>query len=649
MRYVVADFETWPIMSRPHYPPKPVGLALWEPEQAPYYMSWGHQGGGNNSNEAAARDRLLSLWNDPGVELVFHHAKFDMGVAEERWGFQPLPWHRWHDTMYLAFLNNPYESRLGLKPLADKYLKMPPEEQDAVARWVQANKYRLESDWLVYHQPAQGGSLKVQKGKEGAWIFEAPADIVEPYAIGDVVRTGGLFSLMWPAIERHEMGEAYDRERRLLPILMANERRGMRVDMDRLGNDIEIYQRAFDLVEERLRQALHASGLNFDADQDVAAILISSGVVPHENFTLTKATKAYPNGQYSMSKETLLPELFTGQTRDGVPGSAIISALGYRNRLGTCLNTFMKPWFLQGSMNGGYITTNWSQVRADAGGAKTGRITTSDHNFLNLPKSFADRDDQYVHPAFLGVPELPLCRGYILPDEGEVFLHRDFSGQELRVFAHGEQGALWDQYQADPKVDVHGFVGAELMKAAGREIERTKIKVMNFQALYGGGVPALAAKLRVSTKEAKELKQWHDRALPGRKMVAEEITRIARRGDPIRTAGGRLYWPTEPGEHGRETFYKLLNYWVQGGAADLTKQAIIDWAAIHSELPPWVPPARLMVSVYDEIDLSSPTENAPMHMRLLKYAMELPRLSVKMLSDGKSGPAWGQLQKYKDE
>lgn len=636
-------------MSRPNYPPKPVGLALWEPETAPYYMSFGHQGGGNNTTEAAARDRLKALWDDPNVSLVFHHAKFDMAVAEERWGFQPLPWHRFDDTMYLAFLNNPYESNLKLKSLAHTYLKMPPEEQDAVARWVHANKARLEADWIGYHAKAQGGELKVGKGKEGAWIFEVPATIVEPYVIGDVVRTGRLFSKFMPAIERHEMREAYDRERKLLPILMANERRGMRVDLERLGNDIDMYQRVFDSVEGRLRVALHASGLNFDADQDVASILISSGVVPAQNFTLTAATKAYPNGQYSMSKETLLPELFTGQTRDGIPGAAIAAALGYRNRLATCLFTFMKPWYLQASINGGYITTNWSQVRADAGGAKTGRATTSNHNFLNLPKSFEDRDDQYVHPAFLNVPPLPLCRTYVLPDEGQVFLHRDFSGQELRVFAHGEQGALWEQYEADPKVDVHAFVGAELMKAAGREIERTKIKVMNFQALYGGGVPALANKLRVSTKEAKELKQWHDRALPGRKMVAEEITRIARRGDPIRTAGGRLYWPTAPGEHGRETFYKLLNYWVQGGAADLTKQAIIDWDAVHSELPPWIEPARFMVTVYDEINLSSPTHNAAMHMRLLRYTMELPRLSVQMLSDGKMGPAWGRLEKYKDE
>lgn len=649
MTFVTLDYETWPIFQRPFYPPRPVGLALHSVERGPDYMSWGHKSGRNNClDESYARELLGQMWADPTVEFICHHAKFDMAVAQEAWGLPPLPWHRVHDTTFLAFLCDPHAKSGALKPLAADWLDMPPDEQDAVAAWVQAHKTELMDHWNgAWRLEAGKGidSLKVQKGKEGAWIFAAPAELVHPYAIGDVVRTRGLFDIMLATVRENGMEEAYDRERQVMPILMANERIGMRTDLGQLESDIERYGRQFEYVEAELRRVLHAGGLNFDADQDVAGVLISQGIIPESNFSRTAATKTHPNGQYAMSKDDLLPEIFTGPN-----GRQVASALGYRNRLKTCLDTFMRPWQAQASINGGYITTNWNQVRGyTGGGTRSGRPSTNDFNFLNISKSFEGRDDQYVHPAFLGLDPLPLCRTYILPDPGEVFIHRDFNGQELRVFAHFEQGDLWHQYQADPNIDVHAFVGAELMLVANREIERTKVKSMNFQGIYGGGAPALSAKLRVSLAEAKQLKLFHDQALPGRKILAEEIKRVVMRGDPIRTWGGRLYFPEEPGPDGRSKIYKLLNYIVQGTAADLTKQAMIEWDAAHRELPPWVPPARFLVQVYDELNLSAPPEYARAHMGLLRAVMEQPRLSVPMVSDGKWGLAWGKLEKYKDE
>jgi hypothetical protein len=411
----------------------------------------------------------------------------------------------------------------------------------------------------------------------------------------------------------------------------------MRVDLEGLEEDIDYYAGAFGHAEDSLRHVLRASGLNFDADADVASVLLERGIVPAENWTRTTATKAHPNGQLSMSKENLLPEHFVGPE-----GTAIASALGYRNRLKTCLDTFMRPWAAQASVNRGYITTNWNQVRGageHGGGTRTGRPSTDRHNFLNLAKSFDGRDDGYVHPDFLGVKRVPLCRRYVRPDEGEVFLHRDFSGQELRVFAHGEQGDLHQRYLADAKMDPHAFVGAELMRVAGREIERTKVKTLNFQALYGGGVPALQRKLRCSYTEAKELKVFHDRALPGRKLMNDEIKRLVRAGTPLRTWGGRLYFVEPPGPDGRSKEYKLTNYWIQGSAADLTKQTMIDWYN-HPKRK-----ARFLVQVYDEVNLSAAPGEAVEQMAVLKECMELPRLSVPMVSDGKRGPSWGELEK----
>jgi DNA polymerase I-like protein with 3'-5' exonuclease and polymerase domains len=604
-----------------------VGCAFHFPGMAPFYLAWGHPVE-NNCTVGEAKEWLHKAWGARERKL-FHNAKFDLAVSYEQMGMPHLPWDQIDDTMFLAYLADPHSHSLGLKELAVDFLNEPATERDVLREWIIDH-----SDTLLAAYPwnkDKPGTRKITPSKTGAWIFATPGKLCGDYAIGDVTRTRGLFEELWPLIADNGMEGAYNRERQLLPILMENEETGMRTDLPLLEVECEGYGNTFDYVEDWLRKRLKASGLNFDADADVADILVTRGIVDEVDFARTKPTKAHPNGQLSMSKDNLLPEMFKDQQ--------IAQALGYRNRLATCLKMFMRPWRDQAREMNGYITTNWNQTRGSGGGTRTGRPSTDKHNFLNISKDFTGRDDGYQHPAFLEVAPLPLCRKYILPDEGEVFLHRDFSGQELRVFAHFEQGHLFDQYQANPRLDPHAFIGDELKKVAGREIERTKIKVMNFQSLYGGGIPALQNKLRCGYGEAKELKAYHNAALPGRVILNEEIKRIVQQGLPIRTWGGRLYFPEPPGEDGRSKVYKLINYEIQGSAADLTKQSLIDWHAARDRF------ARFLVTVYDEINISAAPDREEREMRLLREVMEADRLSVPMLSDGKRGPNWGALTK----
>jgi DNA polymerase-1 len=616
------DFETWPIAQRPNYPPKPVGVSIKLPREESYYYAWGHPAM-NNCGPGDGYRALRQVW-DSGLPILFHNAKFDLSVACEGMKLPELSWDRVHDTMFLAYLCDPHARSLGLKELAADLLNWPPAERDALAEWVLEHAATLVATY---------GGQKPTKSKVGAWIFSAPGNVVGPYAEGDTERTAGLFSHLWPIVQENGMGAAYDRERRLLPILMENERDGMRTDLEGLERDTIVYGASLVTVEDWLRRELRASGLNFDADQDLASVLLSTGAVLPEKFQRTKKTKAHPNGQLSVSKDTLLPEHFVDPR--------VASALGYRNRLKTCLTMFMEPWRDQARDMNGHVTTNWNQVRNPAGGTRTGRPSTNGHNFLNISNDFDGRTDGYVHPEFLALPRLPLCRKYILPDDGEVFLHRDFDGQELRVFAHFEQGQLWDGYQADPAMDPHAMVSAELKALTGTEFERTKVKVLNFQAIYGGGVPAAQKKLNCSYAEAKQYKAFHEKALPGRKILMEEIQRLVRRGEPIHTWGGRLYFPEEPRVvDGRMMTweYKLINYLVQGSAADLTKESIIQWRDAGAR-------ARFLVTVYDEINCSAHPDIKDAEMKLLREVMEEPRLTVPMRSSGKEGPNWGSLTK----
>lgn len=626
---IVLDFETHAIAGRPAYPPEPVGLAVWDmagPESDSFYMAWGHPTVNNATRDDAHRV-LRQAW-DSGRPLLFHHAKFDLAVCYEKFGLPHLPWDRVHDTMFAAYLYNPHARRLDLKGLAEDLLGDPPDERDALHEWIWEHRAELRA--------AYGLAINSRSGL-GAHIAYTPGDLCGAYAIGDVLRTGRLFEALWPALLADGMRGAYDRERQLLPILMENEEVGMRVDMEALETELIVYGCAFEQTEGWLRKTLKASGLNFDADQDVASILLERGVVTEADFPRTAPTQRHPNGQLSVAKDSLKPEMFSDPR--------IAAALGYRNRLATCLKMFMQPWAAQGRQRGGMISTNWNQTRgSERGGTRTGRPSTDHPNFLNMSKDFEGRTDGYLHPDFLSsrsgtFPRLPLVRKYILPDREHCFLHRDFSGQEVRVFAHYESGELMRAYLADPHLDPHLWVAARVLEATGIELERTRVKNVTFSRLYGGGLGAIERQAKCANRaEAQEISNFHDAALPGRKILVDEITKLARRRIPIRTWGGRLYVTEPPGKDGRSKDYKLINYLCQGSAADLTKQALIDWHG-HPKRD-----ARFLVTVYDEINISAPDEIKVEQMAVLRECMEANRLDVPILSDGKWGYSWGALE-----
>ena len=227
-------------------------------------------------------------------------------------------------------------------------------------------------------------------------------------------------------------------------------------------------------------------------------------------------------------------------------------------------------------------------------------------------------------------------------------LHRDFDGQELRVFAHFESGALWRMYNDNPDLDPHAYVGKLLAPMLGREYsekDRWLVKILNFLALYGGGKVAASKKIGCTLPEAQRYKELHDLALPGRKLLNQEIRRIVNSGEPIVTWGGRKYYPEEPrlikGQI-RSFEYKLINYLIQGSAADITKEVMCQWYYSGERT------SRFLLAVYDELNVSSAFERRRDEMELLRQIMENVGISIPMRSSGKIGKSWGDLEKYDD-
>lgn len=598
---ITLDYETEAIVGNPvANPPDPVGLAVWVPRSEPTYLAWGHPTKNNISREKGlqyARKVILS-----GRPLLFHNGPFDLSVTDGALGttWRYSDWNLIHDTQYLVFLDDPYASTLSLKPSAERYLGMPPEEQNELKEWILRNvPQATEKDW-------------------GGYISLAPGDLVGRYAVGDVVRTRRLFDHLYPRIVERGMQEAYDRERRLMPILFESSRKGIRIAREKLEKDRNDYVRELDKADNKIREILGAPGLDFGKRGELANALDKSGHVTE--WALTKT------GRRSTSKKTLR-----------IPDPILDGLVRYRGALNTCLSTFMGPW-LELSKHDGRLHTSWNQVRTverDSRGTQTGRLSSVGPNFQNVPTEF-----DLVIPE--GLLPLPLMRQYLLPELGHYWLKRDFSSQEVRILAHFEDGSLCRAYIADPDFDPHDMARRLILDNVGLDLLRRKVKIVAFSIIYGAGVPGVQRQLEVDTyDEAKLIRDAYLDAVPDVKSLVKDIQNAGRRGDAIRTWGGREYYVEPPKViDGRmRTFeYKLLNYLVQGSAADQTKQSIIDWNSTRT----WE--ATFLATVHDEINISAPKEGWQRHMGTLREAMNKPRFDVPFKSEGFYGENWQDIK-----
>lgn len=591
------DFETESIGLRPtEFPPRSVGVAIQlDGAEKGIYHSYGHPTD-NNSTWSLARAALTAVWDTP--ILTHNGSAFDLLIAAEEFD---LPWPEgWDDTLFELFLLHPH-SNLSLKPSAERLLGIPPTERDAV------------KDWVLRNVPGAKAS------NWGAHICKAPGGLVGHYATTDVTMTTALHHHLHPELERHAMLSAYAREKRLAPILHASSVRGIRCDVDALASDLEFYTMTLQDIDVEIRTLLGSSGLNIDSDIDLANAIDACGLEVQWIMT--------PTGRRSTSKKNMALAL---------AGHAITALLAYRGSLNTCLGTFMEPW-LRLAQHTGRVYPTWNQVRGDyshgKGGARTGRATCQDPNLLNVPKEFQGKPP-------VGYPPLPMMRQYLLPEEGHVWCRRDYQQQELRILAHYEDGQMLHEYNMNPRVDFHALAMQLIQANTGRELKRKDVKTTAFSILYGAGAASMAEKLGCSKEEAQELKNAYYQAIPGIRTVQREIKDLVAQNRPIRTWGGRVYYCEEPTveEDGtRRTYeYKLLNYLIQGSAADCTKEAMINYDAACRY-------GVFTVQVYDEMNMSCPPECMEQEMRILSECMADVKFDVPMLSDGSYGANYQDL------
>ncbi|MBW2638146.1 MAG: hypothetical protein JRC86_11635 [Deltaproteobacteria bacterium] len=426
------------------------------------------------------------------------------------------------------------------------------------------------------------------------------------------------------------MWEAYERELRLMPVLLRSERQGVKINARRLHTDTERWEGFIQTSDQWIRRRLKSKNLNIDSGEELADAIENAGKV--DEWELTK------KGNRSVSKENLII---------ACTDPTLVKVLNYRGTIVTSVRNFAKSWLRMADANDGFISTNWNQIRStnDSGkggsGARTGRLS-SNPNFQNIPKN----PRKIILPAALakkGLGELPFMRNYITPDQrGHILLNRDYSQQELRILGHFEDGVLREAYTKNPKLDLHDLATGLINDMLGTNFDRKPIKNMGFGLIYGMGLALLADTMGVDKDTARVIKKAYLQIFPGLKELDNDLKHRGRMKEYIRTWGGRVYYVEPPKiifGHVRTFEYKLLNILIQGSAADCTKEAIIRYDEIRDE-------SRLLMSVHDELMIDAPTKAASREMKLLKEAMESVAFDVPMLSDGKKGAkSWGEMKK----
>lgn len=597
------DFETEGIVGNPICnPPVPVGVSIRLPGEQSHYLAWGHPTN-NNSSKAEAYGRLSAIVGK-GPWLA-HNAQFECAVLREHFRLTAKAEHVF-DSMFALFLTDPYAATFSLKPSSERVLGLPPDEQDAVR------------DWILAHVPGTSTN-KAHPMFWAGFICRAPGDLVGTYAEGDTDRAYGLHQKLWPLIVERGLEGAYSREQALAPILSESSQRGVRLDSERLDRELEeIYlpaqKRARDYVFSKLGE------FDLDKDAELAAALDRADMMTGWTYT--------PTGRRSVARRNLAPH---------IKDPTLLQYLAYHGILETCIGTFGYPWLALAKADG-RVHPQWNQVRGDQGtggdmsGTRTGRMSCRAPNLQNPPNNFED----IVVPGDL--PPLIHLRSYLLPEEGHDWLKRDFSAQEMRIMAHFAEGKLFDAFQVDPHTDPHDAVSKIIKEHAGIELTRKFVKITGFGIMYGRGIPNLSAALGVDVDTGRRTRDAYYAALPEIRGLSNATRNRGNDGLAIKTWGGRLYY-REPHPE-RNLSYKLLNYLIQGSAADQTKQAIVDWHGGKG------PDDHLLAPVHDEINISAPRGERS-SMDWLKQAMDMPRFDVPFASEGFIGPNWADIEEFK--
>jgi DNA polymerase I len=247
---------------------------------------------------------------------------------------------------------------------------------------------------------------------------------------------------------------------------------------------------------------------------------------------------------------------------------------------------------------------NYRQV-----GPRTGRFACGDPNLMQVAATDGGRKraDIVLRP-----------RETMGPREGYVWYMPDYSQIEVWLFAYsaGEEKMIEALRSGR---DFHGTIAWNVWhEAPDYETEkkhyRKRGKLLMFCKVYGGGAKAVADLLGCTVEEAQKFISDYERGLPGVRPFIKRMSVRAERDGYIYNTFGRKF------EIDPKYSYKSVNYLIQGTAADILKEAMINVGELLDRR--W-PGAQMLLTIHDELAIEVPLKyHSKKLMREIVKAMQ---------------------------
>ena len=577
-----------------------VGIAVAVEGWSGYY-SFGHKEG-NFFDETVVMRWIKEVCALPCVKL-FHNAMYD--VCWLRAYGVKINGHI-VDTMVMASLIDENRFWYSLNSLSLDYLG---QVKDETALRAAADKAGIDAK---------------------AEMWKLPAMYVGSYAEKDAELTLSLFKKLSKEIRAQDLTKVFDLETQLFPCLIDMKFKGVRVDVESAHL---LKQR---LVEQEKQCLLEVSKAT-QVDVQIWAARSIAKVFDKLNLGYAKTLKTQaPSFTKNFLQEHKHPIV-----------QHIAKAREINKAHTTFIDTIIKYQYK------GRIHADINPIRGDNGGTVTGRFSYSNPNLQQIPA----RNKQ------LG----PMIRSLFIPERDHKWGCFDYSQQEPRLVVHyaatkfkgdEEVTEIVERFQNNT-VDFHQTV-AEMAN-----ISRTQAKTINLGLFYGMGKAKLQAELGLSTKEeaTKLFNKYHD-SVPFVKDLMDAISRDGAAFGYIKTFGGRKCrfdkWEIAEWNNGnfkapmskadaeaayfkkypkatkanirRAMTYKALNKLIQGSAADMTKQSMLD--LYREGIVPHI-------QIHDELDIS--VESETQAKKIIEIMESSVKLKIPNKVDYESGDNWGQI------
>lgn len=538
--------------------------------------------------------RALEILANPDIVKVFHNGVYDLDWIEN--GYSIKVYGRCEDTMTRETLLDSYAFSYSLDACCQRRGVVGKNKGDTIDKW-----------WAEH-----GG-----KGKAVEHLKEIPRPIQGKYCRQDCKATYELYKAQQSLLEEQNLLNANDIECRLYPLLMQMKGNGMPINMTKLFELMDTFEEEYEIGIAEMEQKYNfAEGtLSLNSAKDIEKMWRA------EHLPIEYTATGKPSFAAAVLEDSNHPLAEKIQH--------------YRGLIKTL--AFLNSW-VDYSING-YIHPCFYPAKRDDAGTITGRWSSGDPNLQQVPAR-AEKHGKEIRSLFV-------------PEPGCLLGAFDYKQIEYRTFIHFAQGDGADEARAQfltRDVDYHQMVQEMMGWITGDEDKdkeyRHITKNLNFGSLYCMGPRSFATRFKKPLLKAHpdadpdnlvpladSLMKEYKRKIPFVDPTGKLIMKTGERRGYVRTLSGRRQRMPLDGSS-----YKLVNYLIQGSAADLLKKGLVDaWdAGVFNVL-------KLHAQVHDEVVFSIPQtkEGYEACVKLRECMKNAYPLRIPLGVDTEIGPDWG--------